>query len=300
MIKITQFPYLVIDSLWGSTLNVLNSGCKNENIKVVLKKGQRTEERNILLLPNERYFFNENDIKGIIGDNSQAFSITILSNDVISFLCGMYLKDMSGIKFFNIMPKANQDGNPETLYNGNGAYFDMSKNENHYKYKASSDNSYLQYLPGCIVDYCASSIYISKPTHPLVIGDCCRLDAQDVAGHPAGTHAGIAVGGGLAFDFNYPRHDGGYTFYRPPNVNTSPIIDVNGLVLSNHFDHERFTLFTDALREFFPSITVRVDNRIKTFLQSIWGIRAFIQGDPNSENGHDNHCHVSLGNKINI
>lgn len=296
--KIAHFPYLMIDSSWGSTINIFNSGFSDAKIKISIRRGQRKEEQNITIAINNRYNFSESMLQNIIGIGSDPFSVSIMCYESITILCGMYFKGSTGMDFFNIMPESNMIDSPSCLYCGNGVSFDTSLNMNLYKFYGNPEGKYLKYIQGCIVDFIFSYDGLNNISNPMVIGDCCREDGIELAGHPPGTHIGIASGGGLAFDFNYPRYDGGYTFYRPIGASTSSIISNDGIVLDNYFDSYRFQTLIDHLRSFFPETTVRVDTRIKTLLESKYGVRSFIQGDPAGLYGHDNHCHISLGNKM--
>ena len=154
------------------------------------------------------------------------------------------------------------------------------------------------HIYGSLVDYCLSQDYLNN-LHPIVIGDCCRMDAQSLEGHPSNTHRGVQVyGGGHEFDINYPRFDGGYTQYRPYGALGAPIFNDDGLILGNHFDHTRLVALLYSLRRYFPNMVVRVDQRILTFLQGIYGDLLFIQGDAPNQYSHNSHAHIDLGNKL--
>lgn len=299
MIKIEHFPYLVIDSAWGSTLNIFNSGFNAEKVKVSFRRDQKKEEINIVINPNSRFVFSESDINIILGANTPPFSISIMSNESVTMLCGMYMKDSSGIKFFNIMSSVDMDNSPSCLYCGNGIDFDISKNNNLYKFYGSPDGKYLEYKTGCIFDYILSKDSI-KNSIPLVVGDCCRNDYQNLDGHPEGSHSGVLAGGGKAADINYPRYDGGYTEYRPIGSGISPIFSADGNLLINFFDHRRFYNLICDIDNYFPDCIIRVDQRIKTFLESTYGTLSFLEGDNPNEYSHNMHSHISFGNKINI
>lgn len=299
MIKIEHFPYLVIDSAWGSTLNIFNSGFNTEKVKISFRRDQRKEEINISINPNARFVFTESDINIILGANATPFSVSIMSNELITMLCGMYLKDSSGIKFFNIMPSAFLDNKPSCLYSGNGMFFDMTKNNYAYKFYGAANGCYLAYKHGCIVDYCLSKDFLNNE-FPLVIGDCCRSDAMNLDGHPGSSHSGVANNGGKAMDINYPRYDGQYTQYRPDGTMAISIFSADGLLLSNYFNHKRFYDFCIELKYWFPDSQVRVDQRIKDFLTSTYGNNPMFMGDYPEQYSHHMHAHIDLGANINI
>lgn len=291
---IKHYPYLAIDSAWGSTVNLFNSGFCPEKVKVSLRRGQRKEERNLILQPNGRYVFDETLINSILGVSPEPFSVSIMARISIQVLTGMYMKDSSGIKFFNIMPESNITSNPEGLYSGNGLAFDMALNGFSYIYCGNSFGKHLSYRAGCIVDFVLSEDFLNN-THPIVLGDCCRNDTLDVEGHPIGSHRGIEADGGFSFDVNYPRHDGGYTQYRPIGINASPIFNENGELLINFFDHRRFYLLLMALRSRFPNMSARTDQRIKNFMNVNYAPISWLQCDAPNEYQHNSHCHIDLG-----
>lgn len=298
--KLIHYPYLMIDSTWGATLDLNNTGVNTEKVKLVIRKGGNRIETNITIAPNMRYTLDETTINTLIGNAPEAFSISFLANSAVTALCGMYMKDASGIKFFNIMPETDMSAAPMCLYNGSGIYRDMSANNTAYKFYGMPEGKYLSHVYGSLVDYCLSQDYLNS-LHPLVIGDCCRMDAQNLEGHPEGSHSGVqAPGGGRAIDVNYPRHDGGYTQYRPDGTLGAPIFSEDGILLSNYFDYTRFVAFLYTLKRYFPNMTVRVDQRILTFLQSMYGSLVFIQGDYPEQYNHDKHAHIDLGTAVAI
>lgn len=299
MIKIEHFPYLVIDSAWGSTLNIFNSGFNTEKVKVSFRRDQKKEEVNISINPNARFVFTESDINTILGASNNPFSISVMSNESITMLCGMYMKDSSGIKFFNIMPSNALDNNPSCLYCGNGIDFDVSRNNCLYKFYGNVSGKYLEYKIGCLFDYILSKDSI-KNTIPMVVGDCCRNDGLALEGHPEGSHSGVLDYGGKSADINYPRYDGQYTHYRPEGVMATPIFSVDGLLLVNFFDHKRFYNIICDIDTYFPDCIIRVDQRIKTFLDSTYGTLSFVQGDAPNTYSHNMHAHIEFGTKINI
>lgn len=193
---IKHYPYVAIDSAWGSTVNLFNSGFYPEKVKISLRRGQRKEERNIILQPNGRYVFDETLINSILGVSPEPFAVSIMANISVQVLTGMYMKDSSGIKFFNIMPASGMTSKPECLYNGNGIAFDMSANNFSYLFFGDVNGKYLSYRAGCLVDFVLSEDFLNS-THPIVVGDCCRQDGMNLEGHPEGSHSGIANGGGL-------------------------------------------------------------------------------------------------------
>lgn len=298
--KLIHYPYLMIDNTWGSTLNLNNTGVNTEKVKLVIRKGSNRIEANITVAPNTRYTLEESTINTLIGNAPEAFSISFLANPTVTALCGMYMKDASGIKFFNIMPETDMGAAPMCLYNGSGIFRDMSANNVAYKFYGIPEGKYLSHIYGSMVDYCLSQDYLNNAI-PLVIGDCCRMDAQNLEGHPEGSHNGVqASGGGHTFDMNYPRFDGGYTHYRPVGTLGTPIFSGDGTLLSNYFDHTRFMTFLYTLKRYFPNMVVRVDQRILTFLQSMYGILTFIQGDSPDTYSHNKHAHIDLGTVVSI
>lgn len=297
--KIINYPYLVIDSSWGSTMNIFNSGFNSEKVKICFRRGQRKEELNILITPNNRYNITELEIQNTIGISSDPLSISILCNNEIAIMCGMYFKGSSGMDFFNIMPENIMVENIECLYSGNGFEFDVAENNFLYKFYGSLDGKYLEYKTGCVFDYILSKDSL-KNTNPLVVGDCCRNDALNLDGHPDGSHTGLLSGGGRAADINYPRYDGQYTHYRPDGAVVAPIFGADGSLLTNFFNHKRFYNLICDINIYFPDCIIRVDQRIKTFLDSEYGALGFVQGDPINAYSHNMHSHISFGTRINI
>lgn len=291
---IKSFPYLIIDSTWGATVNFFNSGFDSGKVKVSFRRGQRKEERNIFIPPNGRYVFDENHIIAILGSSSEPFSISIMAHEDIQVLTGLYIKEASAIKFFNIIPETDMSSKPLCLYSGSGTAFDMSSNMFSYLFHGDPNGKFLSYKAGCLVDFVLSEDFLNN-TYPIVVGDCCRQDGVSLDGHPGSSHSGIASGGGFAIDINYPRYDGGYTQYRPSGTVASPIFNDSGELLENFFDHRRFYMLLMFMKSFFPNMSARVDQRIKNFLNFNYAPMSWLQWDLPEEYQHNSHCHIDLG-----
>lgn len=293
--KIKVFPHLMADSYWQTTVSLKNIGVATEPVEITLKRNTKVVKAFYSVPAFSSINLDNAAINLLLEAGTAPFSLTVVSSEYVVPHVGLYTNDQTGIKFWAMMTPEDMTGKPVVLSYASSC--DMSLNQNWHLFYGQSDGRFLRQAEGgVLLGLFAKDRINSGLPHKLVVGDCARYDGSDLFGHPAGSHPGVMSSfPGCSFDLNYPRYDGGYTQYRPSGTIATPIFNDNGEILLNYFDHSRFMGFINSLRSYFPNMVCRVDQRVKTALEGIYGTMSWMQHDGIGTYDHDKHCHIALG-----